>query len=200
MQLMLIRHARPHHVTDPTRVADPDLTPEGERQAQGLADFLTTAPYGVVTSLSASTMQRAIQTATPLEKALGLPFDTDPRIVEVDSGWTSYGVGLDTYPSRRAAWDDMNRGRLGDNVFDPNEFSARVVAGLEDIVARESGNDSIAAVVCHGGVISAYLAHILTVPRMFFVDTTYTSITRINADADGYREVVSVNEATHVRP
>lgn len=197
---MLIRHARPHHVADATEIADPALTSEGDSQAQNLADFLSGNPYGPVTSLFSSTMKRAIQTAAPIEKALGLPFETDPRIVEVDSTWTSYGVGLDEYPSRRAAWDDMNQGRLGENVFDTNAFSARVVDGVEDIIARDCGSESTVAIVCHGGVISAYLAHLLKIPRMFFLDAAYTSITRVHADPDGYREVISMNEALHTRP
>ncbi len=200
MKLMLIRHALPHHISTPGKLADPNLTPEGQRQAENLADYLKTSPYGTVTSLVSSTMTRAIETARPLESALSLPLSTDSRLVEVDSTWTSYGVGLKDYPSRRAAWDDMNRGRLGDNVFDPKVFSQTVVDGIEDRISAEKDDDGITAIVCHGGVISAYLAHMVGSTRMFFVDCAYTSITMINAERDGYREILSVNESQHLLP
>ena len=42
---------------------------------------------------------------------------------------------------------------------DPSIFKARVVATVEDMIARHPGGRVV--VVCHGGVINQYLAHVL---------------------------------------
>jgi probable phosphoglycerate mutase len=141
-------------------------------------------------------MRRARETAEPIRERLGLSTTFEDRIVEVDSGWKNYGTAISSYPSRRAGWDDLNTGRFGSNTFDLGTFRARVVNGLEDII-RGAEPDGIVAVVCHGGVISTYLSHVLGTTKAFFVDVTYTSITRIATDLDGYRELISVNETNH---
>ncbi|WP_439031279.1 histidine phosphatase family protein [Gordonia terrae] len=196
-ELLLIRHARPHAVTHDPAGADPGLTDEGVAQAQLLADYLSRRPYGEVSGLVSSTMRRARETAQPLQKALGLPVTLEDRIVEVDSGWKNYGTAIDQYPSRRAGWEDLNSGRFGGNTFDLGAFRDRVVSGF-DTVIDNAAPDSVVAVVCHGGVISTFLSHVLGTTKMFFVDVSYTSVTRLVTDGDGYREVVSVNETNHI--
>lgn len=196
VQLLLIRHAQPHFVEHAPAGADPGLAPDGVLQANKVADYLTESPFGEVTHLVSSTMRRAIETAEPIAERLGLSICTEPRLVEVDSGWTNYGTGIEHYPSRRAGWDDLNRGRFGGNEFDLDAFRARVVEGMNGVA--DAHRDSVVGVVCHGGVISAYLAYILSVPRTFFIDPIYTSITRILIDGE-YREVLSVNESEHFR-
>ena len=58
------------------------------------------------------------------------------------------------------------------------------------------------AVVCHGGVINAYLAHVLglggEMARGFFYPN-YTSIHRVAAASSGERSVVTINETSHLR-
>ncbi|HEY5852625.1 MAG TPA: histidine phosphatase family protein [Aldersonia sp.] len=197
VQLLLIRHAQPHVVTHDPSGADPGLAPAGTTQANRLADYLSTMPFGEITYLVSSTMRRAVETVKPLEQALGLDAVFDGRLVEVDSGWKNYGTGIGHYPDRKAGWDDLNQGRFGGNTFDLNDFRARIVAGVNDIVVHARPH-SVVGVVCHGGVISAYLSHVLETARTFFVDTAYTSITRVHADGN-YRELLSVNETDHLR-
>lgn len=81
MQLLLIRHAQSANNllyqqtgAKAGRHPDPPLTPLGHRQAQALADHLR--PQGgplALTHLHASLTVRAMQTAAPLARALGLP-------------------------------------------------------------------------------------------------------------------------------
>lgn len=112
-------------------------------------------------------MRRARQTAEFVRSTLSLPVEFGDRIAELDRGWTTYGVNLDAYPTRSLLFHDMNSGRLGENTFDPDAFREQAVAGVEDIVTA-ADDDSRVAVVCHGGVINAYLAHILGTDRLFF--------------------------------
>lgn len=196
MELILVRHARPFVVDDDPSGADPDLTPEGEQQAQVLAAAFASGALGPVTGLVSSTMRRAVQTATPTAATLGLDLETDERLVELDHGWTRYGIDFSEYPSRAAAWDAMNSGSWGGQVYDPAAFVARVTAGIEDAVARHT--DGTVAVVCHGGVISAYLAHVVRAPRPLLFSPAYTSLTRFLVLPDGHRELLTAGETPHV--
>jgi probable phosphoglycerate mutase len=78
-------------------------------------------------------------------------------------------------------------------------FSAVVVEAIERVIAAHRGQ--IVAVVCHGGVINAYMAHVLHLEPgspMFF-EPAYTSITRVLASSAGHRQVKTLNEHAHVR-
>ncbi|WLP92886.1 histidine phosphatase family protein [Gordonia sp. NB41Y] len=203
MELLLIRHGRPFHVDDPAG-ADPQLTPEGEDQAARLAKALAGGRHGRVERMVSSPMRRAHQTAQAGADALGLELDLDPRLAEFDLGWTSYGTDLSSYTDRREIWADLNAGRLRDNSFDPEAFRRRVVAGVEEVISarRDAGDghdEATVAIVCHGGVINAYLTHILGLPQAFFTDPFYTSVTRVLARPGDHREILSVNEVDHLR-
>jgi 2,3-bisphosphoglycerate-dependent phosphoglycerate mutase len=66
------------------------------------------------------------------------------------------------------------------------------------LIAAHSG-DRI-AIVCHGGVINGYLAHILDLPNpQGFFYPNYTSIHRVAAARSGERSIVTVNETSHLR-
>ena len=78
-----------------------------------------------------------------------------------------------------------------------------VPLSCEALIARPGG-DKI-AVVCHGGVINAYLAHILNLDSAkqgvheHFFYPNYTSIHRVAAARSGERSVVTINETSHLR-
>ena len=55
------------------------------------------------------------------------------------------------------------------------------------------------AVVCHGGVINSYLAHVLGLAEHSFFYPNYTSIHRVAAATSGERSIVTVNETAHLR-
>lgn len=194
MELLLIRHAQPFRLSDPAG-ADPDLTPDGHAQAERLAAALADGRYGPVDRIVASPMRRAMQTAGHVGNSLSLDISTDERLVELDHGWTTYGA-VHEYTDRGRLLADMNGGRLGANTFDPNLFRSRVVAGIEAVTADDA---DVVAVVCHGGVINAYLSQILRTADMFFVEPFYTSVTRVLAVPHGHRQVLSVNEIDHLR-
>ncbi|WP_181782969.1 histidine phosphatase family protein [Pseudonocardia pini] len=196
MELLLIRHARPEHVHGGSEPADPPLTARGRDQARLLSKAVADGAFGTVDAVVSSTMRRARQTAEPVVQALGLVLQTDVRLCELDLGWTTYGTGVEDMSTRRAAYDEMNAGRWGTNRYDPAAFTARVRAGVEDVVAAHAGR---AAIVCHGGVVSAYLAHLLGTPGPMFLTPDHCSVTRVLAEPDGYREVLSVNETLHMR-
>ena len=55
------------------------------------------------------------------------------------------------------------------------------------------------AVVCHGGVINTYLAHVLGLTGQSCFYPNYTSIHRVAAAGSGERSIVTVNETAHLR-
>jgi probable phosphoglycerate mutase len=99
MRLLLIRHAEP----EPLSGAGPDrerpLSALGRAQAERLAAALGCEKLDALIS---STMTRAIQTAEPLARALGLPVRQEPALVEIDLGsLTPWG------PPEREQWVEV---------------------------------------------------------------------------------------------
>jgi broad specificity phosphatase PhoE len=128
---------------------------------------------------------------------MGLELTLDERLVELDQGSKRYGNGFTQYTNRADAWAAINRGEWDGHVFDPQEFVARVVEGMEAVVHENP--DGRVAVFCHGGVISAYLGYVMRTAQPLFFDPDYASVSRILADPLDYRELLAANECGHVK-
>lgn len=194
--VLLVRHG---HV-DPaagTQAADPPLSADGHRQAETTARAFTAGLFGSLDAVVTSTMRRARETAAPLAAALDLTPSPDERLVELDHGWTSYGTGGHLYQTRAAMYEALSAGRWGPDRFDPTAFADRVQAAVDDVVAAHPAGT--VAVVCHGGVVSAYLSRVLGVERVVFFIPDNCSVTRVLAEPDGYSELLSANETLHLR-
>ena len=76
-------------------------------------------------------------------------------------------------------------------------FKAVVVEAVERVIDAHPGRT--VAIVCHGGVINAYFAHLLKLDFPMFFEPAYTSISRVLASSGGHRQVKSINEHAHVR-
>jgi probable phosphoglycerate mutase len=188
MDLILIRHGRPErsHAT-----SDPVLSPLGHEQSARVAQWLATEPVDAVWS---STMRRAVQTAEPFASAASQEIRTHAGIVEFDQAARTYVPTEELKRENFALWQAMATGGHG---VDMNAFQARVVAGMEEIVAAHPGQR--VAVFCHGGVINMWASHVLALaPRIFF-EADYTSINRFACARSGQRSVVSLNERAHLR-
>jgi probable phosphoglycerate mutase len=196
MELLLIRHAEPVRIAsgDVDGPADPGLTERGASQAQRLAAWLAAEPIdGVVTS----PLRRARETAAPLAAALGI----EPVVA---AGVSEYDADSDEYipiEELRAAKDDRwfatIEGRW-DNAGDVNpvEFQETVVPAIDAIAAGAPG--ARIAVICHGGVINVYLAHVLGLATPLWFHPEYTSTSRVLVSRGGQRSVSSVNELAHL--
>lgn len=195
MELLLIRHALPVRTESGTGVADPDLAPAGRDQTAELAAYLDAERIDAV---YASPAARARQTATPLAAPRGLDVVTVADLAEWDRDATEY-VPLEELK----AADDPRWRALVDGEWTAAEtveaFRTRVRDAVEGLVTAHRG-DRI-AVVCHGGVINVYLAHVLGLDRSVraFFYPNYTSISRVAAAATGERSIVTVNETSHLR-
>jgi probable phosphoglycerate mutase len=95
-------------------------------------------------------------------------------------------------------WHAMVRGEWTAHDETPEDFRKRIVASIEALITAHSGHRI--AIVCHGGVINQYLAHVLGIStNVGFFYHAYTSIHRVSASRGGVRSVLSLNETAHLR-
>ena len=195
MELLLIRHALPERVELESGAADPMLSAEGHEQAKHLAAYLD---HERLDAIYASPLRRAVQTAQPLADARKQELTLIADVAEWDRNSSTYVPVEVLKATNDPRWQAMLQGQWDDRDETAEEFNGRVTTALEALIAAHSGHRI--AVVCHGGVINAYLARVLGVPNgdPFFYPN-YTSIHRIAAARSGERSIVTINETSHLR-
>ena len=141
-------------------------------------------------------MARARETAQPLLDRTGLEVQVDDDLAEWDRDSNSYIPVEELKAANGPMWQAMVSGEWVWSS-DPVTFQQNVVAAMNRIIDAHPGER--VAVVCHGGVIATYLAHILELPRPGgFFHPEYTSIHRVMASSRGHRTMRSINELTHL--
>lgn len=201
--LILVRHGQQQWPAGPNPPAsdwvDPPLSETGRRQADILAAALADERLDAV---FCSHLRRAHETA----RAIGARHDTEvevyPELREVEI----YRDLPDGVSVRDALSEPVLRGvrarfvneRRWD-VFPYTETSAefrhRVVTIIEGILTGLHG--AHLAVVCHGGVINAYLGHLLGLSEDMFFRPGHASVSRVLV-GDGRRVVRTLNETHHL--
>ena len=162
MTLLLVRHAQSSGNASGTIQGwrDEPLTARGREQAAALAERLGRREPRI-TALYSSTLARARETAAPLAAALGLEVERRAELRE-------YGYGA----AEGLSWAEVEQ-RFGITLVQwgrgelpgeegPEAFRGRVLRCFRELAGRH--RDGHAAVITHGGVIAAILAHVLGVP------------------------------------
>ena len=188
MELLLIRHALPVRIDEGSvdGPADPHLADLGRIQAKALADWLADER---VDALWCSPMLRARETARPVAERLELDIVFDDGLAEYDRDAASYIPIEELKAAGDPRWNEVPE--------QPEHFKAVVVETVERIVAAHPRQN--VAVVCHGGVINAYAAHVVGIDDPLFFLPVYTSISRILAASSGERSISTLNEHAHLR-
>jgi probable phosphoglycerate mutase len=195
VEIVLVRHGLPLRIELETGIADPELAAEGHEQAAKMAAYLGVED---VEAIYVSPLRRALGTARPLCKVLGLEAVVSEGVAEFDRNSREYVPVEELRATNDPRWEKLLRGEWDGVDEDPSIFKARVVATVEDMIARHPGGRVV--VVCHGGVINQYLAHVLGIEtHVGFFYPKYTSIHRVMAARSGQRSIVSINEASHLR-
>ena len=194
MDLLLIRHAEPIRIEDAAGPADPTLHERGHRQAALCAAWLAGERLDAIWS---SPMRRARETADAVAVAHGLKVEIDDELAEFDREAVSYIPFEELRATRDERFVAMAEDRLEDLDIDPLAFQRGIVTAVERVIEANPGRK--VGVVCHGGVINAYIAHILEIPKLLWFEPGYTSIHRIAASRAGHRSVVALNEMAHLR-
>jgi broad specificity phosphatase PhoE len=151
-------------------------------------------------SLYCSPLIRCVQTVEPFLRATGLEPIEDQRLAEVFVGtWEGepFEDILDSdeeiarrFHAREPLWTLAPGGEPG------REFRDRVVEAVEDAVAATPRGDIYFMV--HGGVINAYLMHVLGIGDrdMFFLPEN-TSLNRVSIDGE-QRVIQFINDVRHL--
>jgi len=190
-RLYLIRHGKADHrssrhaETPRGLTADPPLDDTGRAQALALARRLQMMP--TPTAIYCSTLARARETVAPYLEAAGREAVYRDDLAEWHAGdWElkEFEELLTEHPEMPA------RILFQDPVFvlAPNSepvhaFRERVVTAVEGVLAAHTEGD--VWIVCHGGVINAYIGSILGVEEqeMFFLPAN-ASINTVKVDGD----------------
>jgi len=205
VRLLLVRHGRVDFTSrqfmdSPRgRQWDPPLGDVGRDQADRLAVRLQLMdpPAGIYVSPFA----RCQQTLEPTLRALTLD-EAKAEVVE-DLGevfvgeWE--GVGFEELLAKE---DVARRVREQEPVYElapgaetKAQLQSRVVGAIDERLTRH--DDGVVLVVAHGGVINAYLGHILRIePAMFFIPEN-TSINTVEVDGER-RSIRFLNDTAHL--
>jgi probable phosphoglycerate mutase len=196
-EVLLIRHGESAPVVPGTPEAgDPPLSPAGEQQAAALAARLAGKQLDAVWS---SDLARAHQTAAALAEPRGLTVVERSTLREVHLGDWELGefrrrAALGDDPEFLAfvaagRWEAVPGGEADEALRD------RVTAAVDEAAAAHAGGT--VAVVCHGGVINAWLARFTGSHRSMIVSIDNTSVTRLRTDGSRWL-VLGVNDHHHL--
>lgn len=189
MDLILVRHGRPHHIENADGPADPSLTDLGHLQARAVAGRLATEPIDAIYS---SPMNRAKETAAPLARLFDMEVQIRDGVREFDAEDRSYVPFeiLRQDKQRLAAFVDAEQS------VDRQAFAAEVVETLTSIV--DDHPSQRVAVVCHGGVVNVWACHVLGMDLRMFANVDYTSISRFKVSSKGFKSLESLNDNAHL--
>jgi probable phosphoglycerate mutase len=186
MTLTLVRHGEPARGGDDFDPLDPALTQTGFTQAQNTAKYLVSQEgYDIV---YASTMKRARQTAEVIASHLGVGLQLMPGLVEFD-----FGSQYLHYEDAPAAYAKYEAGDLSPWGTTLSAFRARILDSVEQMAA-EQATQGRALAVCHGGVVNAFLTHLVGLhnrPRV--MAPAYGSISRFQRDTRGHWSILELN-------
>jgi broad specificity phosphatase PhoE len=195
-RLLLARHGQ--SVSNAVRrfqgVQDVALSELGALQAEALGLAIRRLRIAAVYT---SPLERARRTAEIAAAGLGVPLTPVDDLRELSLGdWEGRTVeeirALPGDPYEQWVRDPV--ACLPPGAEPLTEVQARVVSAMADIAARHPNGQQV-LVVCHGGVISAYLAHCLGLPL--------SSIWRLTLSNGSITEVAppsvrSVNDTRHL--
>lgn len=203
-ELIFVRHGE-QHIPDPRTgpvgdTFDPPLSERGEHQAKLVGERLS---VDRIDGVYASPLKRALETGRQVARHHRLePMVMDDlREIEV----------FRDIPADRSAIDYLGQGlllgirerMLREKKWDvyPHsessfEFRKRTVNAVETIIAESEGKRVVVA--CHGGVINAYIGHIIGVDYDMFFRPAHCSIS-IVFSGHGVRALQSLNDVHHLR-
>jgi alpha-ribazole phosphatase len=170
--------------------ADPELTEDGHRQAELLADALRGEP---VSAILCSPLLRARQTAEPIGEACGVPVVVDERLIEIDWGaWEGRATGSLATP-------DVARWKADDGTAPEGESLESLSHRVDSFCRQQLDGDGLVVAVSHVSPIKAAAAWAMGVDgtvawRMFL---GLASITRVG-QGRASPVLLSFNETGHL--
>ncbi len=202
-RLVLVRHGE-SQVTVQRVIGGPltcsGLSELGRDQAERLRDRLANGGEVRVDHLYSSAYPRALETAEIIAPALDRTMQVEEGFGEHDPGPECDGLSFGDFVDRHGAPDWSSNPYAitfpgGETV---GEFHLRVGSTLTAVLARHPGDTVL--IVCHGGVIDAYLRMALRTAStgVFEIQTTNTSLTELALVQPGRWRLVRYNDAGHL--
>ena len=203
-EVVFVRHGE-QFVADRRRgpvgdIVDPPLSERGRQQARLVGERLSTDK---IDRVYASALARAFDTASEIARHHRLQVNVmhDLREVEVfrdipaeksavEFLGESLLLGIRERMLHERTWDVYPH---SESSF---EFRKRTINAIEGIIAENEGKRVVVA--CHGGVINAYIGHVIGTRFDMFFLPAHTSISVIAAGG-GIRAVHSLNDTHHLR-
>jgi len=197
MELILIRHGLSYRVErEDGSAADPELTEEGIEQAKKMARWLKSEE---IDAIYCSPLMRAIMTAEPLADIKRLNINVEPDVAEIDEHSSVYIPLEEIKEKEPEKWKELLESGIEtafDRLQNLEAFREKIVQSIQRIIADNKGRK--VAVVCHGGIINIWAAHILGLENSLFFKPDYTSVNRFMASSSGVHSLVSLNETGHL--
>lgn len=222
MRIYYIRHAQSFNNALQTetnsrigRVADPELTTIGRQQAEVLANYLYDHGDDLhVDELYCSLMQRAIQTALPVARNLGLTphglYDShESGGIYLDDEQTNQPVGMPgitpeelhaKYPEMELP-DDLNEDGWWSRPFETVEQRIRRAHRLvDDLRAKHGNHNHVIALISHQGFFNHFFFALLGQARQpnFWFTLNNVSITCLDVTGESVNAVF-INRLDHLR-
>lgn len=174
--------------------ADFSLTPRGHRQAEAMAEYVSSR-YAL-SAIYCSTLKRAQQTAVHLSEKTGIPLTPDEHLMEFNNGLIA---GLERSVVREK-YPFIEGVPLHAAVYEQEsalEFRFRADYMLSKILS-ETAWDATVAVVTHGGMINQLYRSFLRLPvdSELFFSTGDTGIHEWHL-TEKQRRVAMANQTAH---
>jgi 2,3-bisphosphoglycerate-dependent phosphoglycerate mutase len=201
-EVLLVRHGQQDVNLRAATVGewiDPPLSEQGQLQARLLGEALSVKRLDAV---FASKLRRAAETAGEIARHQDLSVEHVDDLREVE-------VFRDVPPEKTAQeflgkelLDAVRERMLSERNWDvypysesSHDFKKRAINAIESAIARNAGERI--AVVCHGGVINAYVGHIIGSRYDMFFRPAHASVS-IVVSGEGRRILRLLNDTHHL--
>lgn len=201
--LLLVRHGRSDFSSNDMvetprgHQFDPPLSEVGREQAELLGRrllLLDPQPAAVYSS----PLRRCRETVAPYASAAGTEVHHDDELVEAHIGEWENKPFEEILEDEQMLWRLRNQEPIwphAPGAEDPVSFRTRVVGAIERILGRHP--DGNVLIICHGGVINAYLGPILGVGHDMFFLPENTSVNSVLVEGER-RRVRFLNDVLHL--